>query len=184
MQLAAKRYAEALLDIAFENNSIEECRQELASIVSCLSEYSNLMWLLRNPSVSAQVKKDIFKELFKGQIRQELFNFLMVLADKERIPLLPAILEEFNTLADKRRNILNIAVYSAFPLGKPEIEKIKEKYKSIYKASYVKIREETDKDLIGGIKIEIDGKIADGSVKSRLKDLEEFIMNAEIGPET
>ena len=181
MRLLAERYAKALVDIAFENNSIEEFKRELAGIEAYLAKYDNLMRLLRNPSVSIKDKKDIVNGLFEGKTRQDILNFLMVLLDNERIGLMPAIINEFNALADKRRNILNITVYSAFPLDKPELEKIKEKYKNLYKASDVKIREEIDRDLMGGVKIEIGGKIVDASVKSRLKGLEEFIADAETG---
>lgn len=178
MPLVETRYAEALVELAFDKNLIEQLREELFQVSEVFERCLELRFLLLNMKIGADIKKETIKQVFKDNIKPETLNFLMLLIDKNRIRYLPGIVREFNRLADKKQNILNIKIYSAFPLDEMQVERLKEKYRRIYKAASVKAEIEIDKSLIGGVKVKIGDKVIDASVTGKVNTLKELLLSA------
>lgn len=177
MPLIEKRYADALVDIAMEKNTVDLLRKELQFIADILKKYEELRVILSNPGIELNTKKQIISECFEGRVSKILLNFLFVLLDKGRLMLINGILREFNRAADKRLNILNILIESATPLGDIQIEKIKEKYRKIYNAASVKAETRIDEGLLGGIRVVIGDRVIDASVRKSLDALRSAIMD-------
>lgn len=176
MPLIEKRYAEALVDIAIEKSAIDSFREELQLVVNSFSQYEELSRLLLDPRTALYIKKQIIGRIFEGRIAGELLSFLFVLLDNDRLNYIEGILKEFDILADKRLNILNMTIISAVSLEDIQIEKIKEKYRKIYNASSVKAEIKTDSSLIGGVKVVIGDKVIDASVQNMLDSLRNSII--------
>lgn len=175
MPLVEKRYAEALVDIAAQAAALDEYQQQLGTIAGLFGGQPEFRVFLLNPEVKSEDKKRAIKSIFSGKIENELFNFLMLLIDKGRIGYLKGISREFEKLADERKNVLNMTIISALPLDKDQIDQISEKYRKLYNAYSVKAVVETDKGLIGGVKVKIGDKVIDGSVKGRIEGLKELL---------
>ena len=75
-------------------------------------------------------------------------------------------------LADRHRNILNLKIISAAPLAGEQVEKIKEKYRRLYKAASVNAELSVDGELLGGVMVVAGDKVFDGSVRTILKDMQ------------
>jgi len=175
MSIIEKRYAEALVNLSDEENTVEAYRQELETIGDIFENHEEFKSFILNQTLPANVKKDLIRDLFSGKARAGILNFLFLLVDKGRIGNLPDIIKEFNALADKRKNILNIKIISAVPVEDSLIEKIKDRYGKIHNAAGVKAEVEIDRNVIGGIKILIGDTVTDATLKGRLKQLEELI---------
>lgn len=177
MPLIAKRYAEALVEMASEKSALGNYQYELGIVVDTINQCPDLKFFLMNPEIKADAKKEVVKKIFGAEIRDPIINFLMITLDKERVEFLTDIFKEFISLADKRRNILNITILSSIPLEDSQIKLIEEKYRKEYNAYAVKSEFKLDKDLIGGVKVVIGDKVVDSSVKGKLESLKEFLVN-------
>ncbi|MCX7748868.1 MAG: F0F1 ATP synthase subunit delta [Clostridia bacterium] len=176
MPLVERRYAEALIDISGGSGAIDAYLSELQAIVEIFNRQSDFKFFLLNPEIKVEIKKEVVKKVFLGQIRPEILNFLMLLLDKGRIKFVPGILDEYTKMADKKRNILSMTVISAEPLDDLQVQEIKLKYMKSFNVSAVKVRTEIDKSLIGGVKVKIGDKVSDGSLKGRLHSLKEILI--------
>lgn len=177
MALIAKRYAEALLDIALRENALESYRQQLQTLAGIFAGQEDLRIFLHNPRVHKGIKKETITEIFGNKLDQQLLNFLILLLDKGRLGNIGQISSEFDRLANRKQNILDLTIISAAPVDEQQVEKIKEKYVRLYDASSAKVRQEIDKSVIGGVKVKIGDKVIDGTVKGRLESLRESMTN-------
>jgi len=178
MPLVESRYAEALVGISEQCKAIGAFRQELQWIVNIYNSQEDFRNFLLSQKVDKNAKKDVVKNIFSGRIRSELLNLLMLLIDKGRVMLVPGIAKEFDRLADQKEKVLTMKIISAVPLEDEQVNKIKEKYRSMYNASSVKAELEIDNSLIGGVKVKIGDKVFDGTVKSQLEELRQMIVNS------
>jgi len=175
MPLIDKRYAEALVEIAYTANAIEEIRQQLKEVTDIYESQQELRLLLNNPKVKIDAKKAIVNSIFSKHVRPEILKFLLLLIDNERIKHLSGINDEFIRLADIKQNTLNMTIISAAELDESYITRIKEKYQKIYNAARVRANLEIDKSIMGGIMLKIGDKVIDGSVKGRFESLKEML---------
>ncbi len=177
MPLIEKRYAEALINLSVQMKEIDTFEQDFQSIVDIFNDQEDFRFFLLSPEISTEVKKGALKEVFDGNVKPELLNFLMLVLDKGRIKFLPGIFEEFVSLADKEKNVLSMTIISTSPLSEDQIKIIKDKYREIYNASSVKATLEIDDGILGGIKIKIGDEVVDGSIKGRLDALRNMILS-------
>jgi F-type H+-transporting ATPase subunit delta len=176
MPLVENRYADALADIAVKSGNIELFKEQARLILSLYDTQEDLKTLLTSHEVDSTVKKNIIKSIFKDNTRNELVNFLLLLVDKGRVSHLPGIIKEFEKMANDRSNVLTMKIISASPLEDKQINRIKEKYRNIYNAVSVSADIKVDSSLLGGVKVVVDDKVFDGTVKGRLEELRKMIV--------
>lgn len=176
MPLVEKRYAEALVNISVEKNMIERHQNELGFIADLYSHQEDFKNFLLNPKTDIDARKDLLRNVFKGRIQDELLSFLLILLDKGRIKYLQGIYEEYVRLAEEKQNILSMEIMAAAPLLSSQVESIKEKFRKLYKASSVNASVNIDQRLVGGVRVRIGDKLIDGSIKGRLKELQEILL--------
>ncbi len=181
MPVVGKRYAEALADIASEQGSAAQYREALGSVNEIMGSNPELAQFLRDPVIPIKDKHVIIKKVFSADFRPEIVNFLLLLIEKGRISDLGDILSEYGKLVDKKTNTLDIRILSATPLDDEYVSNLCEIYKKRYGASSARATVETDKDLIGGVKVMIGGKMIDGSISGRLNDLKKSVLQAGWG---
>jgi len=175
MPLVESRYAEALIEITEEDGSTDEVLKNFEALIGIFDKNPELQGYLKNPNVQLGVKKKLLEELFKGKINDKFLKFLYLLVDKKRVNYAKGILQEYKTLANERKNVLNLKIISAVPLDELQVKKIEKKYSEIYKKDKVSSVVHIDKSLIGGIKVQIGDRLEDYSVKSRLESLKKLL---------
>lgn len=178
MPLVEKRYAEALVELSIDIGETDTYRSRLKAIVDLYENQPDFRWLLLTPEVGTEVKKETVAKLLGTSEGDKLVSFLLILIDKGRIKLLPQIVQEFNRLADIRKNVLNLLITSASPLTGLQIDRIKSKYSQEYKASAVNAEVQLDKTLIGGVKVKIGDRVIDSSIKGRLEALKQLTVES------
>ncbi|HEX2947511.1 MAG TPA: F0F1 ATP synthase subunit delta [Clostridia bacterium] len=178
MPLAYSRYAEAFIDLAAERNDLDGYLKELTSVNDICSD-KTLNMLLINPEVSKAERKNVLSGILKGRVLQEILNFVLLLIDKERIGSLPGILRESVRLANERRKIMELTIYTAFPITQDQIDTICGKFKNMYAAADVKVTVTVDPSLIGGIKVVVGDKVYDGSVRKKLAGLRKNMVDQQ-----
>lgn len=165
---AANRYALAIFEIAKENNLIEVILNDLKSIQSLINSSREFHNLVVSPVVNPDKKIAIFREIFGEQINKVSNQFLELLFKKKREILTAAIIGEYIGLYNKENNLTPVDIYSSIELDdnlKKSIETKLSKELDINIISNYKI----DKELKGGIKIQIEDWVYDASIKSKLE---------------
>jgi len=172
MPLVDKRYAEALVDVAESKNAIGEVQEELKTFAEAYSTLPEFRNFYHSPEIGNDEKRNTLKMVFKDS-NSILLPFLQLLIDKGRIVNLPGIYNEYVEIADKRKKVLHLEVKVAAAIDDGQLEKLKEKYRKEYNATDVKVSVTIDKDLLGGIVIQIGDRVIDASIKGRLQGLKE-----------
>ena len=170
----AMTYGNALFLAAKETGKLESIRGELADMKTVLKNEPDFMAFLDTPTLSASEKKKTVTNIFEGKIEQELLNFIYILIDKGRTRHFLKIADIFEELINQEEGIAYGKIISAVPLDAGRIAKFEEETSKLIKQN-VRLENEIDKSLIGGVKILINGKLIDASIKSRVTALKEAI---------
>ncbi len=117
------------------------------------------------------------EQVFSGRISQETLNFLLVLIDKSRMTSFHRIAEEYRKLIDQDQGISLGTIFSVEPLTDIQLRSFEEKTSKLLRKN-VRLVNKTDAFLLGGVKIFIDGKVIDASIRKQLQDLEGSIKQA------
>ena len=106
-ELIAKRWALALMELAFEDENVskEDILDDLNEIGETINSSEELLNVLNNPSISTEEKQIVLCKLFQNSIMPIVYNFLFVLNLRKRISIISDIAVEFKKELEKYKNI-------------------------------------------------------------------------------
>jgi F-type H+-transporting ATPase subunit delta len=164
---AARRYAEAMLDIAVGDGKVADYRDSFERLARGLGPAA--LRALRDPSVPAQRRVDAVAAVTKGEA-PPMAALLQLLVRRGRIALLPDIARAFGELVDRREGIAKARITTALELGE---EERRELVARLEQASGKRIRATfgVDRSLIGGARVQVGDHLVDASIRSRLDAL-------------
>ncbi len=165
-------YGTALFQVAQESNRMEAMLADLEGVVTALDDNPLFFDFLSMPTIPKDDKKQVIKTCFEGQISTEMLNFLFVLLDKKRSRYIREIAQFYKSEVNRSMNISQGVLFSVEPLTEAELLSF-ENQTSILLRKNIKLKNEADPSIIGGVKIFIEGKVIDATVKTRLHDLKE-----------
>lgn len=170
--VVSKRYANALYDVAFEGQIYDKVESELTFIVDCLKSEPQLYQLLKSPLIAIEEKKEIISTIFKDKISDEVYNFIRIIIDKRRESHIEDIVREYKALVDALKNKVSAVAITAVPMGEQDLNKLQA---SLSKSTgkNVQLQNEINPNIIGGVFIQMGDKVIDGTIKSRLAQLNE-----------
>ena len=164
-------YAEALLDLAKSNNSLQDMTNDMNIVSQFLANSSDLKKFLGNPLITKDAKKNVVKDVLGEQIDGRTLKFLLLLVDRGRIELLESVAEKFLELSYKQESIEIAKITSSIKLSADQQKEIAEKLKIITGAKQIKLALKVDPQLIGGFTIEIGSKMIDTSIRGQLRQI-------------
>ncbi len=100
-----------------------------------------------------------------------LQKFVELLARHRRLKQADRIIAEFENIVKRKNGVVGIEITSARKLDEKTLENIKNVF-----GEKVEAIQDVDEDLIGGIKIRMEDKILDGSIKTQLKNLQQSLI--------
>lgn len=156
-------YAKALFDLASNNNEMLDEFQKFNEIL----EYNQFLELLKAPNIKKEEKKEILKKTLKN-FDVTFLHFLFVIIDNNRINDLDQIYDCYYKMVLKSNNEELVDIYLPKEISEKELESLKNKLELKFNKKLV-IRVHIESKLIGGMRIEYDGKSIDETV------LKEFI---------
>ena len=171
----SRPYAEAIFDIAKEEQALDAWVSDLAVVVSAMQEDA-VKVLINTPDLSQRNKAKIFTSLFEGEISKKVSNFVLVIGQANRINLLESVLESFKRLVALEKNQKNVMVASSYSLEQDQLDKIQTALQK-RTGSEINISTHLDKSLIGGIKISYEDQVIDLSLKNKLEALKAQLRN-------
>ncbi len=175
--ISAKRYAQAIFEIAQEEKQLEEWRFSLRKIAEVMQD-SETVTLLENPKLPFSLKKKLLEERLTG-VNPLSLNLACLLVMKGKFKIADSIATEYERLVDAYYGIEQVKVTTAIILDDKSKEELQRNLESLI-GKKVKAELCFDPAIIGGITIKIGDKLIDGSIKSRLMTLKKNLIEAEI----
>jgi ATP synthase F1 delta subunit len=163
-------YGSALYQAAVEVNKKDLILEEATQVLDVFEKEPEFYEFINYPAISAKEKKEVLAKVFEGRICQELLNLLYVLVDKGRTARYAKIVKAYKDMVDREEGVTYGTVYSVEPLTETQIKKMEEQITDLIKQK-TRLENKLDASLIGGIKVLVDGRIIDASIKKRLQDL-------------
>ena len=160
-------YGTALYQAASEINKEKQILEEGRAVADLLKAEPDFEALLRSPAIAAEEKKTVLCNVFSGRLSQELVNFLCILIDKGRFIHFDRIIRVYAGLYDSREGIIKGTIYSVKPLDKDRLNEFEIQTEKLMGGNVI-LENRIDKSLIGGVKILVNGKIIDASIRSSL----------------
>jgi F-type H+-transporting ATPase subunit delta len=171
----ARRYAEAVFELAVRDGRVEECRSEIGFACG-LAQDGRLVRMVDNPTVSLQRRRELLEQILAGRVSRQVLNLAQLLAARSRFSLMPAISDEYDALVRRSRDIVGVSVTTPVPLSREELEAIRLKMEKLVGAR-VEIDAQTNPALIGGLCVTIGDHQIDASVSSRLARLRRQLLH-------
>src|SRR3954451_358705 len=175
MAVVQRVYAEALLEAARDKDRIAPVREEFDAFVSAIEESEELRGFLRNPQIESETKIAALDDLLSGG--EDLFsNFVHLLVEKGRIAELEDIHDEFGRLIAREERVLELELTTAVELSDEEAARVVEQVEGP-SGRRVDATLTLDPEIIGGIVVQAGSMRADASVRGRLAQLREELIN-------
>ncbi len=173
--ISAKRlatvYGEALLNAAEAAGQVAQVLEEIDSVIDdVFRNDSRLEVLLAGAAVGRKIRKLAIEKTFATRACNTFYKFLLVLNDHERLDLIRPIRRALHELYDERARRLRVQIYSATPLSEEFQNRIKATLHDAFKLEPVLVLN-VDPALLGGLKIRIGDKVYDGTVRTRIDNL-------------
>ncbi len=167
----AKTYAKGLIQTA-QNGSIDynTTLQNLEHILEVVNTSTELKTVLCTPTISIEEKISVINDIFNKETSPQILNFLKLLIEKGRFTEFEQIIEAYKFELDEINNIKRVKIISAVELNIDYKKQITSKLGSkLHKE--IQPKWQINKDIIGGLIIQIDDNVIDTSIKNKLENL-------------
>ena len=172
----SERYSRALFGVAKDSDELDKIELDVKNFQNLLKDINGLKNFIQNPTQSLQIqKKLIILVSEKLNFSKNLINFFFLLIEKRRIFFVSKILDSYLRLCLKKRGEIKASLISSKELTETELESIS-KDLSLSMGSTIKFNYKIDKELIGGLKLQLGSFMIDTSIKSKLKKIEQKML--------
>lgn len=173
----ARRYARALFGIGVDSGNFEALGQQISDFAELWSSSADLRQALENPVFHLDEKRKVLQQLLpRVAPTAEVQRFVLLLLDRRRISILPAIARAYRALADEHVGRVRARVTSAEPLSAGSIERVKRALEQ-RTGKKVIVEASVDPELIGGIVARVGDLVLDGSIRTQLADMRAKLLN-------
>lgn len=171
-----REYAEALFALAAEDNSADEYIDYLGTVKQLFEENPDYIEFLNSPAIPLSERLQSVDEAFEGRMPEYVVSFIKVLCENGKVRTVIGCIDEFAKLAMEFSDRTFASIYSAVALSDEQKSGICKKLEKLTEKRIDPIYI-IDESLIGGVKIEVDGKTFDGSIRHRLGEIKD-VMNS------
>jgi F-type H+-transporting ATPase subunit delta len=175
---AARRYARALFDVVLkQQGNFDRTRQELDDFAALLTGNAGLAAVISNPAVPAAKKRAMVDAILSqaGTVSDPVARTLQLLADRDRLSLVPQLARTFGERVMEHRQIVRAEVTTAVPL---EADRAKALADALGAATgrQVLVEPKVDQTILGGVVARVGSVIYDGSVARQLEKMKESLV--------
>lgn len=169
----AKVYAQALFDLAQEQNKVDELLKSFSEFVEFLNSQEDLVETLASRTFTSEQREKLVLELAKKiNLDGTLTKLLHVFTLKNRLSVLQDTLRAFQFRVDQSKGIVRGTVTTVEPLSDEQREDLAKHFsKKLNK--HVELETRIDKEILGGLIVQVQGLTFDGSLKTTIRSLKE-----------
>jgi F-type H+-transporting ATPase subunit delta len=179
MSVLSLRYAHAFAAVATSSHlDTTVAQQQLQDFSGTLSSSQELREVLMNPSIPNEQKLRVL-DAISGRIGMfpQVRNFLAVIMQHQRLDELDEILTEYHAVADEEAGLAEAEITSAYPLNEQDREELESQVTKLA-GGRIRATYHEDASLLGGAVVRLGSTVYDGSVRARLQQLKQTLVNA------
>jgi len=165
----ARPYAQAAFEEAQKLNALQAWSDALTALAEAVS-HPEVSAIIGNPKVANSQVASLMEALLGGSPDSKLLNFVRILADNQRVAVLPEIAASFEALKAEAEKSINVVVESPFELSAAQQDKIAASLKKRLGCE-IKLESRIKQELLGGVVIRAGDKVIDGSALTRLGEM-------------
>jgi F-type H+-transporting ATPase subunit delta len=173
-QTIARPYADAAFSLAVEQGRLPEWSDALSRLATVMHA-PEAQAIVADPRLPAAGIGQRIGDA-AGELSAEQRNFVRVLAENDRLPVLPEIAVQFEDKRNRHDDVLDVKVVSAYPVTDGQLADIVATLQERH-GRKVKAESEVDAELIGGVMIRIGDEVIDASVRGKLAQLAATLKN-------
>jgi F-type H+-transporting ATPase subunit delta len=167
----ARRYAKALFGLALEQGRVEAWSDALVALQGAVDGSPDLQDVLENPVYSKEQRRAVVAQLAQAlRLDGDPASLLALLADRNRLGYLAAIVQTFRELTDTQLGRVRAKVTSAAPMDDASANAMALRLASAANARVI-VEREVDPALLGGVVAQVGSFVFDGSVRTQLEEL-------------
>ena len=175
---SANRYSLALFELASESNLINEIEEQANALINLIKSSNDFNNLIKDPTSNKDDLVAVISKLSEQNNLESLFkNFLNFLIIKRRFFFVEQILKSFVETCSNKRGELKAELKSAKELSSQEIQNITNELTQNF-SSKIKLNYKHDKSLIGGLIVQVGSTMVDTSIKNKLQQIENRMIEA------
>jgi len=172
----SERYSRALFEVSKESNELEKAENDIKNFQSLYDLSLDIKNFFKNPTQSINQQIEVINLLSeKLGFSKNLKNFFLLLIEKRRIFFVKKISETFLKICSAKRGEIKASLISSKELSKSELGEVSNALSKAMGAT-LKFDYKVDKDLIGGLKIQLGSFMIDTSIKNKLKKFEQAML--------
>lgn len=172
----AARYGAALFGFAQDQNALDDIHEEMAALDQAVNSNPQLIALLSDPITKSTEKKAVLAAISKP-FSAAVKEFLSLLLAYDRFVDLSDIIQRFNKLYDQDKGIARGTVITAVKLDQEQLNHLQDAYAKKYHLNALRLENKVDSSILGGVILQVEDRVIDGSVKKRLDKIRVQLMS-------
>lgn len=174
MTETAKKYGGSLYELAAEENQTDAVLDQLKMVLDLFRENPDYLRLMAERSINKEERTKLLDEAFGQELWPYLLNFLKILCEKGYMSELKGCAKEYRRLYNEAHGIAEATVTSAKELTQPQKDALLDKLRKL-SGKQVDMTCYVNPALIGGIRLDMEGKRYDGTAQERIEALRSII---------
>ena len=176
MSNLSSAYADALFEIALEENIPQEILQQTELIVQVIKENPDFTRVLAAPMVTKEEKTDFVDKVFGGNINKNLLNFIKVMIQRKDAAVLVESFEQYEKMYNKHFNIEKAVAVTAVPMSRELQAKLTEKLEKTTGKTII-LTNRVDESCLGGVILQFSDTQINDSIAQKLETLKNQLKN-------
>ena len=160
-------YGEALYTLAQEESLTENLLAELTVLQESFRETPEFIRMLSSPNLSKQERCQIIDDCFRGKVHAYVLNFLKILTEKGYMKHFHNCFKTYEDLYNRDNGILPVTAITAVTMSDEQVRKLTDKLSRVTNKQ-IKLLNKVDPSVLGGVRLDYDGKRLDDTVSHRL----------------
>lgn len=169
-------YGEALYSLAHDEGLSEVILEQLNTLAGCFNQEPEYLRLLSTPSLTKSERCQILDDCFRGRVDPYVLNFLKILTEKGYIRRFADCVEAYTSLYNQDNGILSVTAVTASDMTSGQITRLTDKLTEIT-GKRIALTNKLDPAVLGGMRLDYDGKRVDDTVAHRLDAVRRSLKN-------
>jgi F-type H+-transporting ATPase subunit delta len=169
-----RRYAEAIFEIARENNTIDRTLDDVQGIASLFSKRT-LAYLLNEPKVPAQRKEKAIRQALASRVLPTSLNLALLVVQRQLVDAMPNIARELAQMVLDYKNQAVAEVTTAAPMDEQQLNRVRQALER-NTGKTILMQTKVQPEILGGVIARVGDEVIDGSIRHRLAVLKQQLL--------
>ncbi len=174
MTQTAKNYADALYDLAWDEQLSEELLPQLRGVRDLLRQNPDYLKLLSAANLPVEERLGVLDEALRGRVHAYVLNFLKILLERGHLDQFRDCFVRYRARYAQDHGILQATAVTAAPLSAAMLDKLSKRLSQLT-GQRIELDNRADPSVLGGVRLEFSGRMLDGTLRNRLDGIEKTL---------